>query len=164
MERKTYQQGVSVIETLLAVAIFSLLVYLASASFIQVQQSHLINDNLWQIASVIRENQSKAASAEGTGGNQLRFGIVFTQDSYQEFATLTNYANRELTYDFTNDLPSSFVFSDFSLPNDCFQPHDCLIFSVVEATLSASGTISLENLKTGEKKGLSINTQGQVNF
>lgn len=164
MERKIYQQGVSVIEALLAVAIFSLLVYLASISFIQIQQSHLINDNLWQIASVIRENQSRAASAEGTGGNQFRFGVVFTQDSYQEFATLTNYAVRELTYDFTNDLPSSLAFSDFNLPNDCLQSHDCLIFSVVEATLSASGTISLENLKTGEKKGLSINAQGQVNF
>ena len=156
--------GFTLIEILLTMGIFSLLIYLASSSLMKIQKSRLLNDKLWQTASIIRETQSRAVSGEATESSHFRFGVLFDQDFYQEFATLSDFAGRLQIYDLINDLPSSLRFVDFNLPDNCLQPNDCIIFSAIEGTPSANGSISLENQVDKEKKTIYINQQGKVNF
>jgi len=156
--------GFTLIEVLITMAIFSILVYLASASFIKIQKSRLLNDNLWQIASILRQAQSKAVAGEAVNNDHLYFGVVFTEDNYQEFATLTDFANRQSAYDLTTDLPGRLIFTGFNLPDTCLQPNDCIIFSPIEGIPSADASIILENQVDGERKTIFINEEGKVSF
>ena len=158
------KKGFTLIEALLTMGIFSLLFYLASSSFIQIQKSHLLKDSLWQLVSIIRQTQSKSASGEVLNHSHLRFGILFREDYYQEFTTTTDYTNRQQVYDLVTDLPNKLCFIDFNLPDTCIQSGDCIIFSSIEGMPSASASISLENKVSGEKKTIFINEQGKVSY
>lgn len=163
-EKRKTQKGLTLIEMLLAVGIFSLLFYLSSVSFVKIQRSHLLSDNTWQVGAIIREAQSRALSGEAIGDDHLYFGVLFNENSYQEFATLSDFSNREQIYDLTTDLPSSLHFFSFNLPDNCLGSKDCLIFSPIEGTPSASGSIILEDLIDGDKKTIVINQEGKVSF
>jgi len=158
------KKGFTLMEFIVVIAIFSLLAYLASVSFVKMQKSRLLKDNVWKISSVLRQAQSKAVSGEGINGSHLRFGVLFNDDYYQEFASLTDFSNRQTDYDFVTDLPSSLIFTDFNLPDTCLIANDCIIFSPIEGSPSASGNIKLENQVDSEKKTIEINEQGKVNF
>ena len=156
--------GFTLIEVLLTMGIFSLLVYLASVSFIKIQKSHLLTDTLWQITTILRQAQSKSVSGEAVENSHLHFGVLFSESYYQEFATLTDFANRQSVYDLTTDLPGRLIFTDFNLPDTCLQLNDCIIFSPIEGTSSTNASVSLKNQADGEKKTLFINEEGRVNF
>jgi len=158
------QSGFTVIEVIVTMAIFSLLFYLASVSYNQMQKSRLVEDQIWQVVSVLRQQQNKAALGEEVSNQQLSFGVVFTTNSYQEFATLTDFSNRETSYDLVNDLASRLEFTNLNFPNTCLQPNDCIIFSPIEGTPSASATVVLENQVGNLRKTISINQQGKVSF
>lgn len=158
------KKGFTLIEVLLTIAIFSLLIYLASSSLIKIQNSSLLNDNLWQAGSILRETQSRAVSGEATESSHFRFGVLFNQDFYQEFTTLSDFAGRRQIYDLTNNLPSALAFVDFNLPDTCLQANDCIIFSAIEGTPSSDGSISLENQADNEKQTIFINEEGKVSF
>ena len=158
------ERGFTIIEVLLAIGIFSLLIYLASSSLMKIQKSSLLNDNLWQAGSILRETQSRAASGEAVESSHFRLGVLFNRDFYQEFATLSDFAGRRQIYDLINNLPSTLTFVDFNLPDTCLQPNDCIIFSAIEGNPSSSGSISLENQAGKEKKTIFINEEGKVNF
>lgn len=156
--------GFTLIETTLVLAIFSLLVYLSSASFIQMQKARLLTDNLWQVVSVLRQSQSQAAAGEASGSGRLRFGVLFGRNFYQEFTSLTDYGARNTSFDFTTNLPERLEFTDFNLPGSCVIPNDCIIFSGLEGTPSAGGSISLTRPKDNSKKTVYINQQGGVSY
>ena len=158
------KKGFTLIETTVSLAIFSLLFYLASSSYSWMQKSRLLDDQLWQIASVLRQQQNKSASGEEAGNQQLSFGVVFRANSYQEFATLIDFNSRETSYDLDNLLADRLVFINFNLPNTCLQPNDCIIFSPIEATSSANGTVVLENEVDSKRRTIIINQQGKVSF
>jgi prepilin-type N-terminal cleavage/methylation domain-containing protein len=158
------KKGFTLIEVIIAMAIFSLLFYLASVSYYRMQKARLLDDQLWQIASILRQQQNKSTSGEVVENSQLRFGVLFADDYYQEFATLSDFNNREESYDLINDLPAKFAFVTFNLPDTCLQANDCIFFSSIEGTPSAIGTIVLENQKDGESQAISINEQGKVSF
>lgn len=163
-EKRKTQGGLTLIEMLLAVGIFSLLFYLSSVSFVRIQRSRLLSDNAWQVGAIIREAQSRALSGEAIGDDHLYFGVLFKENSYQEFATLSDFSNREQIYDLTTNLPSSLHFLNFNLPDNCLGSKDCLIFSPIEGTPSASASIILEDLTDGDKKTILINQEGKVSF
>jgi len=161
---KKLRQGATLLELVVALGIFSLLFYLALASLTKIQQSHLLADNLWQTASILRRAQSRAMSGEENNDQPLNFGVLFTADYYQEFATSSDYSHRETDFDWQTDLPSALVFEDFNLPDSCLAAADCLLFSAIEGTPSAAGQISLKNSSSGEKETIFINQLGRVDF
>lgn len=164
IQEQRENRAFTLIEVLLTAGLFSLLFYLASVFFSQIQKSRLLDDNLWQIAAVLRQAQNNAASGEGVNNSHFRFGILFSENYYQEFATLSDYSNRDQNYDLSTTLPSSLRFSAVSLPDNCLQPNDCLIFFPISATPSASGQVSLEEIASARKRTIYINEQGQVSF
>jgi len=158
------KKGFTLIELIIVMAIFSLLIYLTSTSFIQIQKSRFLNDNVWQISVILRQAQNKAISGKSIAGDHLRFGVLFSENYYQEFATLTDFANRDESYDLITNLPLKLHFIDFNLPDICLQSNDCIIFSSIEGISLANGSISLENKVDEKKKKISINQEGKVSF
>lgn len=161
---KKILSGFTLIEIVVVTAIIFVLFALAVISFNQIQRSHLLNDNVQQIVSLLRQSQSQAASGEAIGEDQLYFGIVFTNDSYTEFKTLTDFSNRETDYDLTTDLADSLDFININLPDNCLGIDDCVLFSPIDGTPSASGNISLTSQTDGAVKTIYINEQGKVSF
>lgn len=149
-------------EATVVLTIFFLLVYLSSAAFIQIKKSRLMTDYSNQVVAILRQAQLKAASGEAVNNNRLYFGVLFGSDYYQEFATLTNYSQREQSYNFTMALPGKIKFTDLNLPDDCLGINDCIIFSPAEGTVSGAAGISLIEETNGHKKTIIINQQGAV--
>ncbi|PIS09011.1 hypothetical protein COT75_04080 [Candidatus Beckwithbacteria bacterium CG10_big_fil_rev_8_21_14_0_10_34_10] len=158
------KKGFTVTEIMVVVAIFSLLIYLSSAAYIRIQKSRLLNDNLWQTSSVVRQAQNKAVSGLEEADTPLRFGVVFEADSYQEFATGSNFAARIESFDLVTNLPFPLVFTNFNLPDTCYQANDCLIFSVASGRPASSGSVSLENPRDGSSRTFFINEEGKVSY
>ncbi len=157
-------KGFTFIEMTVVLAICSLLFYLASASFIKLQQGRLLKDYLEQVIAVIRRAQSKVASGESLGESHLEFGVLFAPGYYQEFATLSDYANREVAFDLVTELPRELEFTDLNLPDTCLVVGDCLIYSALEATPSAGGSFILRNQSNGDFKTVFVNALGKVEF
>lgn len=151
-------------EVVLATGIFALIFYLAVVSFAKIQKTRLLADNAWRLVSVLREGQSRAASGEAVGDGYLSFGVLFADDYYLEFATLTDYANRLADYDLETDLSDKLEFISFNLPDNCLGLNDCIIFSPIEGTPSASGSINLKHIPENKIRTININNQGQVGF
>ncbi|MFC1711709.1 Tfp pilus assembly protein FimT/FimU [Patescibacteria group bacterium] len=160
----TNKKGLTLIEIVLTIGIFSLVLYFVSVSFIKVQRGNILSDNTWQITAILREAQNRSFSGEAIGEDQLHFGVLFSQNSYREFATTSNYAARDLDFDVLNNLASILEFTNINLPDNCLQPNDCIIFSPIVGTPSASGSIHLRNKVDQAIKKISINSQGKVSF
>jgi prepilin-type N-terminal cleavage/methylation domain-containing protein len=156
--------GFTLIELVATLAIFSFLVYLSSISYIKIQKSRLLADNSWRVEAVLREAQAKSAAGIVEGEDLLSFGVAFSNNNYQEFATTTDFSNRQTGYDLVTDLPSNLQFINLNLPNNCFTANDCIIFSPIEGNPSNSGQLTIEDLNDGNKKTITINQLGKVNF
>ncbi len=158
------KKGFSIIEMMVVLAIFFLLFSLATIAFSRLQQKSLLDESLQQLVSVIRKTQNKAQSGEALNNQHLKFGIIFNANSYQEFATFTDFNQRQPDYDLLNLLPEILNFTDFDLPDTCLVSHDCLIYLPVQATPSARGSVALENPNSLEKKTIYINDLGQISY
>jgi len=156
------KQGYTLIEVLLTIALFALLFYLASASYLQIQKSTLLNDYTEEVVSVVRQMQSRASDGESKDDQQLKFGVAFSADSYLIFATATDFAQRESEFNFTKTIPSSLIFKNYQLPDNCFQENDCVIFSSIQGLPSGEGSIVLENQNSSQHNRIFINNQGGI--
>jgi prepilin-type N-terminal cleavage/methylation domain-containing protein len=157
-------QGFSLIELIVSIAIIFVIIYLSSVSFIRLQRSSLLSDSLWQAVSVLRQMQNRALAGESFVDDHLKFGVIFNEAGYQEFATFSDYANRRTFYDFDYTLPEKVVFTYFDMPDTCVVPNDCVIFQSLTGTASAEGNIRLFNQTDGASKRININTQGRVSY
>lgn len=153
----------TLIETIVALAIFSLLIYFASAANIYFQQSNLLNDYIEEVSVIILRSQNRALSGQiDENNNYYSFGIAFSPNGFLEFKTISDFPNRKKEDDWQTFLPSNLIFSTISLPNSCQSQNDCLIFSPLEGTISAQGILKLENLKTKKAKNIYINKMGKL--
>lgn len=164
IKKSLSETGFSIIEMMLVLAIFFLLFYLAAVSFNKLQQKSLFQENLQQIVSVIRKTQNKAQGGESLNNQHLKFGIIFNANSYQEFATFTDFNQRQTDYDLINLLPETLNFTSLNLPDTCLAPHDCLLYAPIEATPSAAASLVLQNPGSLEKETIYINHLGQVSY
>lgn len=158
------KKGFTLIELSTTIGIFLILFCLAAVSFFNLQKAGLLKDNLWQIAATLRQAQNRTASASSINEIHLRYGILFTSTSYDEFATTTNYLDRQQDADLQITLPSSLSFTNLNLPDNCLQAHDCIIFSTLNGIPSAAGSVTLKNNLDQEQKTISINNEGKINF
>jgi Tfp pilus assembly protein FimT len=156
------KKGMTLVEAVVAMAIFLLVFYLASASFVQFYKKGGLENYLEQTTATLREAQARASAGESENDNLLYFGVLFEEDSFQQFATLSDYNNRVVSWDFSTDLDEKLSFSNISLPDSCVEANDCILFFPIEATTSASGSVTIEN-QSGESKTININTQGRIN-
>lgn len=161
---KKISSGFTLIEVIVVTAIVFVLFSLSAVSFSQLQKSHLLNDQAWQIITLLRQSQSQAVSGEAIDDDHLYFGIVFTNNSYLEFKTITDFNSRETEYDLTTELSDKLSLININLPNNCLAVNDCILFSPIEGTPSASGSFSLTNQADGAVKTIYINDQGKVSF
>lgn len=161
---KYASNGFTVIELIVTLGIFSFILYLSSVSFINIQKSNLLNDSLWQMAVVIRQSQSNAALGKASAETQLRFGVLFSQNYYQEFRTTSNFASRDSSFDLISNLSKSLQFVNINLPDTCLQVNDCIIFNSISGLPSAGGSVDLEVKESNDKKTISINQQGKVSY
>jgi prepilin-type N-terminal cleavage/methylation domain-containing protein len=157
-------KGFSLTEIIISVGVFCILLYMSAVSLNQIQRSRLLSDSLWQLVSIIRENQQKSSSGISSANNHLRFGIVFTNLSYKEFATTGNYANRIQSYDFITNLPPGLSFNNFNLPDSCLGVRDCLLFFPMTGTLSANGKVVIRDTGRQMEKSLLINQEGKITY
>lgn len=156
--------GAALLEVVVATGIFALIFYLTIVAFVRIQRARLLADNAWRLVAVLRETQSRAASGEAVGDDYLSFGVLFTDDYYQEFATLTDYSNRQTDYDLVTNLSDKLEFINFNLPDNCLGLNDCIIFSPIEGVPATNGNISLRYIPENNIRIININNQGQVSF
>ena len=157
-------RGFTLIELLLTMGIFSVIFLLSSVSFVKIQKSYLLSDNIWQLAAVLRRAQSQAAAGKAINSNRLKFGVLVKAGSYQEFATLTDFNNREESYDLITNLPQNLEFVDLNLPDNCLGANDCLIFASLTGTTSANASIGLKQKNSDSQKVIHISQEGNVYF
>lgn len=157
-------KGLSIIETLIGAGIFSILLYLSALFYGRVQRGQLLTDNLWQLTAIIREAQHKSSSGKASGDNHLSFGVVFTGNGYQEFATTTNFISRDTAFDLSTNLPQGIRFLNINMPNNCVNNNDCILFNPMTGTPSAIGAVTMLEDSSGNSKRININQEGKVSF
>lgn len=157
-------KGLSLIETLIGAGIFSILLYLSALFYNRVQRGRLLTDHLGQLIAIIREAQHKSATGQANGDIHFNFGLVFTSNGYQEFATTTNFVTRDTKFDLITNLPIGVRFMDINMPNNCIVNNDCIMFSPMTGTPSAIGAVTIKEDASNESKRITINQEGKVSY
>jgi len=153
--------GSTLIETIITMAIFFLIFAMSVAAFINFQKKGQLEDYLRQITATLRETRAKASAGNVQGEDVLYFGVVFEEDSFLQFATPNNFANKIDEQDLETDLPGGLSFDSINMPNDCIETNDCIVFSAIEASASGSGSVIIQS-KDGEERTININSLGKV--
>jgi len=158
MKRKL-QAGITYIEIMIGLAMFSLLLTLTTINFPSIVQKTSLDATVVTTISDIKDQQLKAmVGADNTDGNFLSFGVYFEQDKYTLF--------RGNDYSPTNDtnfvvaLGTPIRFQTINLPNSR------IIFSVrngeIQNFVNGQDSITFINTVTNGQKTVHFSKVGVV--
>jgi len=144
------QKGITIIETLLVLAVISLLVASATVFYYSFLADYQLGTDTTEILGVLRLAQSKAMAEEGG----LKFGVHFSSHQYILFAG-DSYALRNADYDEIYDTSSAVTLSwAFGGTND-------VIFEKLIGTPNNAGTVTLTNVDN-KFNTTSVNAAGKI--
>jgi len=141
-------KGINLLETLITLAIFSIMVLAVIPLFQSFQFNRELNTEAFKIIRVLRRAQSMAMN----GRADSDFGVYFLSGSYTLFKG-NDYAGRDANYDENFDIASSINLST-NFGNEIY-------FHKITGNASKVGAITLTS-DSGETVDIIINSEGLV--
>lgn len=151
------QEGFTLPELVVGVAIFSMLSVLAVVNLNGARQKADVRLTVSQVVSDIRQQQIKTMSGDTQGtGTITNYGIKFTANDYTLFHGASYNAADPANFTTTLD-------TRMQIQNNTF-PNSTLLFAKGTGELSGttSGSFELKNLSNGDTKTMTINRYGVI--
>ena len=145
------QQGFTITELVITMAVLTLLIGLASVNLVHFNQRATLNTIVTTMIADMGEQQTKAMVGDTEGSTPDSYGVYLQSTSYTLFKG-TIYSSGD-SHNFTVNLPV----------NDQIQnPGTSIVFSRLSGETGNTSTITVKDLTNQDQKMMSINTYGVI--
>lgn len=164
------KKSFTLIEMVVVVTIAALILGIGVVNYRSKERKELVFLDARRLASVLKQAQSLALSAQEFSGNRpLGYGVYLPiNNAYILFATNNNYLYDSGEAIFNYSLSKNIFFNPFSIQHQVFSlPLASLYVNGVScSTLTPTNqTLTLQDSRTGEQKKVKINcTSGQIDI